>query len=261
VPKLRIEDIELYYEVHGQGEPVLLIHGLGSSARDWELQVPAFAERYQVVAFDVRGHGQSDKPPGPYSVPLFAHDAAALVRALDIAPAHVVGISMGGMIAFQLAVDEPDLVRSLVIANAGSELVVRTLKDRMNVWQRQLLVPLLGMRRVGEALSRRLFIKPEQEALRQMCAKRWAENDPRAYLAATRALVGWSVTDRLAGIRCPVLVVAADQDYTPVSVKEEVVARLPAADLVVIDDSRHATPVEHPERFNEVVLAFLGKQA
>jgi 3-oxoadipate enol-lactonase len=260
MPKLQMEEIALYYEVNGQGEPVLFIHGLGSSTRDWELQVPVFAERYRVVTFDVRGHGQSDKPRGPYSVSRFARDAAALIQALDIAPAHIVGISMGGMIAFQLAVDAPDLVRSLVIVNAGPELKVRSLGEWLSVWQRHLIVLLLGMRKMGEVLGQRMFPMPEQEALRHMFVERWAENDPRAWRAAMQAPVNWSVADRLDEIRCPVLVVAADQDYTPVSAKEAYVARMPAAELVVIEDSRHATPVERPERFNEAVLAFLQRQ-
>ncbi len=113
MPKLRIHDIDIYYEVTGQRTPLALIHGLGSSTRDWERQVPVFSERYQVITFDVRGHGQSAKPPGPYSIALFASDTVELVRALGIGPAHVVGISMGGMIAFQLAVDAPQRIKSL----------------------------------------------------------------------------------------------------------------------------------------------------
>jgi pimeloyl-ACP methyl ester carboxylesterase len=261
MPTLQTEDLELYYEVTGQGDPMLLIHGLGSSTRDWELQVPVFAQRYRVMTFDARGHGQSGRPPGPYSVPQFARDTQALMRALDVAPAHVVGISMGGMIAFQLALDAPELVRSLVIVNAGPELVIRTLGQRLNLWQRHLVALLLGMRKMGEILGQRMFPKPEQEALRHMFVERWAENDPRAWRTAMQAMVGWSVAHRLDEIRCPVLVVTADQDYTPVSAKEAYVARIPQAELVVIEDSRHATPVEKPERFNEVALAFLAGQA
>jgi pimeloyl-ACP methyl ester carboxylesterase len=260
MPRLRINGIDLYFEVMGQGQPVLFIHGLGSSSRDWEPQTACFARRYQVVTFDLRGHGQSEKPPGPYSMPLFASDAAELLKALGLAPAHVVGISLGGMIALQLAADSPALVRSLVIANAGPEYVVRTLKERWQVASRLLMVRLLGMRRLGEVLGKRLFPKPGQIALRQLFAKRWAENDPRAYLASMHAIIGWSVTDRLAGIGVPTLVVAADQDYTPVAVKAACVARMPRAELIVIQDSRHATPVEHPTPFNEATMAFLSRQ-
>jgi len=260
MPVLPLRDINLYYEIAGQGDPVVFIHGLGSSARDWEYQVPFFAPRYRVVVFDVRGHGRSDKPPGPYSVPLFAQDAAALIRALEAAPAHVVGISMGGMIALQLAVDEPALVRSLVVVNSGPELVVRTFRERLMILQRFLIVRLLGMRKMGEVLSQRLFPRPDQAPLRQMFVERWAENDPRAYREAMRALVGWSVADRLGDIRCPTLVIASDQDYTPVSAKEAYVARMPNARLVVIPDAHHAVTVERPEEFNQALLDFLAQQ-
>jgi len=213
-----------------------------------------------VVAYDVRGHGQSDKPPGPYRIPQFAADTAGLIQALGLAPAHVVGISMGGMIAFQLAVDAPDLVRSLIIVNSAPEFVARSLKERLQISQRFLIVRLLGMRKMGEVLGKRLFIKPEQADLRRLFADRWAENDQRAYLDSMRAIVGWSVADRLSSIRCPTLVIAADGDYTPVEQKQAYVARLPSAELVVIEDARHAVPVERPEQFNEAVAAFLAKQ-
>jgi pimeloyl-ACP methyl ester carboxylesterase len=260
MPTLQLHDIRLYYEIAGQGDPVVFIHGLGSSARDWEYQVPFFAPRYRVVVFDVRGHGRSDKPTGPYSVPLFAQDAAALIRALEAAPAHVVGISMGGMIALQLAVDEPALVRSLVVVNSGPELVVRTFRERLMILQRFLIVRLLRMRKMEEVLSQRLFPRPDQAPLRQMFVERWAENDPRAYREAMRALVGWSVADRLGDIRCPTLVIASDQDYTPVSAKEAYVARMPNARLVVIPDAHHAVTVERPEEFNQALLDFLAQQ-
>jgi 3-oxoadipate enol-lactonase len=257
---LRVQDIQLYYETTGQGELLLFIHGLGSSTRDWEKQVAFFSRRYQVITFDVRGHGRSDKPPGPYRVSLFAADTAALIKALGIDPAHVVGLSMGGMIAFQLAIDTPNLVKSLVIVNSGPEFVPRSFKDRLWILQRLLVVRLLGMDNLGKVLGKRLFPKPDQKHLRRMMIERWAENDKRAYLAAFRAIVGWSVVQRLGEIGCPVLVVAADQDYTPVSFKEAYVTKLQDAELAIISDSRHLTPVDRPEQFNEVLMTFLSKQ-
>jgi pimeloyl-ACP methyl ester carboxylesterase len=260
MPKVCVNDIDLYYEITGQGQPVLLIHGLGSSTRDWEYQTTAFSTLYQVVALDVRGHGQSDKPPGPYSIPLFTTDTAELMRSLELGPSHIVGISMGGWIAFQLAIDTPDMVQSLVIVNSGPELIVRSLRDRLNVLQRSLLVRIFGMRKIGEFLSSRLFPKPEQEPLREMFIERWAENDRRAYTESFRGALGWSISDLLHTIMCPTLVVASDEDYTPVSTKEAYVERLPRGELVVIEDARHAVTAERPEDFNKVVLDFLAKQ-
>lgn len=257
---LRIGDIELYYEITGQGQPLIFIHGLGSSARDWELQVAFFSRDFQVVTYDVRGHGRSDKPPGPYSVQLFADDTAELIRSLGIAPAHVVGISMGGMIAFQLAVDAPELVRSLVIVNSAPELIFHSIRDRLQFSQRLLIVRMLGMRQMGAVLSARLFPKPDHQELRRTLVERWAQNDKRAYLDSLRALVGWSVSEGLGDIETPTLVIAADEDYTPVSAKEAYVWKMPHSELVVITDSRHATPAEQPEAFNSTVAEFLARQ-
>lgn len=257
MPKIQVNGIHLYYEIHGEGQPLLFIHGLGSSTRDWELQAPEFSKSYKVITFDLRGHGQSDKPAGPYSMGMFAADAAGLLRRLGIDQAHVAGISLGGSIAFQMAVDAPGMLKSLTIINSTPEVIIRTFQDRLNAWQRLATVQLLGMRNVGRVLGRRMFIKPEQESIRRMFTERWAENDKRAYLRALRALIGWSVLDRIGSISCPTLVIAADQDYTPIAVKENYVAKIPNARLAIISDSRHATPVEHPGEFNRALLEFL----
>ena len=259
MPKIRVGDIDLYYEESGQGPALLLIHGLGSSCRDWEVQVPHFSTHFRVITCDVRGHGRSDKPRSKYSIPQFAADIAELLNALVVGPAHLVGISMGGMIAFQLAVSYPELVKSLVIVNSGPELVVHSLRDLLQVWQRKLIVRLLGMRKMGEVLSGRLFPKEEHAQIRKLFVERWAENDPRAYRNAMQALIGWSVADQISGIKCPTLVIAADGDYTPVEVKEAYVARMSNAGLAVIPDARHAVPVEQPELFNKVVMEFLRR--
>jgi len=259
MPILHVNGIDMHYEKIGEGQPVLLIHGLGSSSHDWEMQVPDFSKQYQVVTFDLRGHGQTQKPPGPYAMSLFAKDTAELVRSLGVAPVHIVGISLGGMIAFQLAVDYPESVKSLVIVNAGPEVMVRTMKDRWQVFFRFALVYVLGMRKMGEVLSKRLFPKEEQASLRELFVERWANNDRLAYLNTLRAIVGWSVADQIHAIETLTLVVSADSDYTPVTTKEAFVAKMPQAKLIVVENSRHATPVDSPEKFNKLVLSFLSE--
>lgn len=257
MPVVRIGNIEMYYEVTGEGPPLLLIHGLGSSTRDWECQVPEFSKHFMVITVDVRGHGKTDRPAGPYSIELFASDIALFLKEIASGPAHVLGLSMGGMIAFQLALDNPELVKSLVIVNSGPELVPKGIKEKFLVKQRILIVRLMGMRRLGKFLWNRLLPEDGQSELRKIFEDRWAENDKSAYLASFKALVGWSVVDRISGIRCAVLVVSADSDYTPVSVKEDYVAKIPGAALTVIKNSRHLTPFDQAEEFNGAVLGFL----
>lgn len=260
MPILHLDDIDLYYEIVGEGEPLLFIHGLGSSTRDWEEQLSFFSKHYKVIVFDVRGHGRSSKPSGPYSISRFATDTKNLLAGLGIASVHVIGISMGGMIAFQLAVSHPQLVKSLIIVNSTPEFVVRSFKLRMQVFIRFFIVRLLGMRRLGKILSKKLFPSPEHEKLRTVFAGRWAENDARAYREAMQAIVGWSVMDRVEAIHCPTLVIASSEDYTPLAVKKAYVERMVKARLVVIDDARHAVPVERPGQFNTVLATFLEEQ-
>jgi 3-oxoadipate enol-lactonase len=259
MPKLRSNGMNLYYEVNGKGQPLLFIHGLGDSTESWENQVAFFSKSYEVVTFDVRGHGQSDKPPGPYSIPLFTQDTAALIQSLHIAPAHVVGLSLGGMIAFQLAVSYPDLIRSMTIVNSGPSMILRSFKQRFEIYRRFFLIRALGMKAMGRFISNRLLPKEEQAETRRMVADRIARNDRRAYLDSTRALVGWSVAEQLGSISCPTLVISGDQDYTPVSVKQAYTAIMPRAELVVIEDSRHVSHIDQPEKFNKVLLSFLSR--
>ena len=257
MPKIKVADIHHHYQVTGEGEPLFFIHGLGSSGRDWQYQVEYFSKHFKVMTYDVRGHGASDKPPGPYSIPQFAADAKSLLQSQIMLPAHVVGISMGGMIAMQLALDAPHGVKSLTIVNTTPDMIVRSFRQRLAVWQRLLLVRFFGMRKVGEVLGSRIFPEEEQTALRQLFVDRWAENDPVAWEESLKGLIGWSVVNRLGEIRCPVLVISADQDYTLISEKEGYVSQFQNAQLIVIENSHHATPVDQPERFNEVLFTFL----
>ena len=261
LPRIQSNKINLYYEVTGQGQPLLFIHGLGSSAQDWELQVGEFSKTYQVITLDLRGHGRSDKPAGPYRMSMFAADTAGLLKSLGVESAHVVGLSLGGGVAFQLAEQSPALVKTLVIVNGAPELVVRTFKDRLQVWQRFAIVRLLGMRGMGQVLSKRLFPEDQHALLREMFVERWAENDPQAYQRAMRAMIGWSMVDRLGSIQCPTLVIAADQDYTPITSKEAYTRLMPNAKLLVIPDAHHAVPVERPDAFNAALKDFLEKHS
>ncbi|SEI24310.1 alpha/beta fold hydrolase [Pseudomonas asplenii] len=248
----------LHYEEHGQGTPLLLVHGLGSSGQDWELQVPVLAEHYRLIVVDLRGHGRSDKPRERYSIAGFTADIVALIEHLQLGPTHLVGLSMGGMIGFQLAVDRPLLLRSLCVVNSAPEVKVRSPGDYWQWAKRWSLARLLSLKSIGKALGAMLFPKPEQADLRRKMAERWARNDKRAYLASFDAIVGWGVQERLSAIACPTLIVSADHDYTPVSLKQSYVKLIPDARLVVIADSRHATPLDQPTVFNRTLLDFLS---
>jgi 3-oxoadipate enol-lactonase len=261
MPMLDINGTNLYYEVSGQGPPLLFLHGLGSCSQDWEFQVAEFSKNYQVITVDLRGHGRSAKPPGPYGMEMLAADVAGLLQALRVESAHVVGLSLGGGIAFQMALSFPSLVKSLVVVNSAPDAKLRTFQQRLMVGTRVAMVRLLGFRRVGEALSKKLFPGRDLAGVRATFIERYVRNDRDGYLAAVRAFVGWSVISQIRNIVCPTLIIASDKDYTPVAIKEAYVAKIPGAKLVVVPDSRHALPVEKPQIFNAVLRSFLDRQS
>lgn len=259
MPRILANGIQLYYEEKGTGQPLVFIHGLGSSTRDWENQMPEFSRSHRVVTLDLRGHGRSDKPQGPYSMAMFSADTSALMKALRLGPASVVGISLGGGIALQLVLDAPELVKTLVVVNSGPAMVGPSADAKKEIETRVQIVQQKGMRAMGEVLSAQLFPKPEQESLRKTFVERWSENDPQAYIEALRAMADWNVTNRLGSIHRPALIISADQDYSPVAAKEAYVKLMPDAELVVITDAHHATPLDQPEKFNAALSAFLAK--
>lgn len=249
--------ISMYYESHGSGSPLLFIHGLGSSTRDWERQADVFAESHRVITVDLRGHGQSDKPGGPYTIELFSSDVVDLIEHLDLVPTSIVGISLGGMVAFQLAADRPDLIDRLVIVNALPDNVLLQ-QARGQIMIRKLIVKVLGLKKMGEVLGARLFPEEGMEQERAQMAQRWAENDKKAYQRSFQAAVDWpGVTGRLDGFDRPAIMISSDGDYVPVGLKQPYLDDLPWMRHVVIENARHGVPMERPERFNAVLREFL----
>ena len=258
MPLVSVNGVVLHYADVGVGDVVLLIHGLGSSSADWELQLPVLTPRYRVIAVDLRGHGQSSKPVGPYSLEMFAGDVAALIDALDIGACHVVGLSLGAMTTLELAASRPDIVRSAVVVNSGPDFIPRTLKEKAMVWQRLTLVRSVGLHRLGQLVANRTLPDGDQVELSERVASVIADNDKGAYLASMNAIVGWSVVDRLDQIASPMLVVASELDYTPVESKRSIVDQAQDARMTVVPDARHLLPIEKPEEFNLILKDFLA---
>jgi pimeloyl-ACP methyl ester carboxylesterase len=167
---------------------------------------------------------------------------------------------MGGMIGFQLAVDQPQLLKSLTIVNSAPEVKIKSFGDFRQFAKRWLLARAFSMETIGRGLGKNLFPDPEQAELRHKIARRWAQNEKHAYLASFSAIVGWGVQEKLSRIDCPTLIVTADRDYTPVALKEAYTQLIPDARLVVIENSRHASPLDQPEAFNQILLSFLDAQ-
>ncbi|RME09213.1 MAG: alpha/beta fold hydrolase [Ardenticatenia bacterium] len=260
MPLFEQNGIRLFYEVHGnpEAEPVLLLHGLGASREMWRLQVEAWRSRYFLIVPDLPGHGDSPPLRAPITIAEMADQVAALVRHLGVGPVHVVGLSMGGMVAQEFALRHPDLVRDLVLVNTFARLPrPRSLRDRLRLWWRSWLLRVAPMRVYARQVARRMFPKPEQAALRTQAAALIARNDRRSVAYAWRAILAFDTFDRLPTLRVPTLVIHGEEDTTvPYVLCQQLAQRIPNARLKTIANSGHATPIDSPNRFNQTVESF-----
>lgn len=261
MPYCRLNDIRMYYDVQGSGPPLLLVHGLGSSHKDWFAQKRIFKQTHTVIAPDLRGHGATEKPSGPYTIPQMARDLAVLLERLDLPPAHVVGLSMGAMISLQLAHDVPEAVRTVTAVNCDPEYRLHTPRRWLSYLFRLTLVRLFGPEVLGRILAPRLLPDPDQGELRRTFIHRYSQNDTHALVASIRAIAGWSIDEELETIRQPALIVASQHDYTDVDRKAIFARQMPDARLAVLPAAHHAVPVERPALFNYQLRAFLAEAA
>jgi pimeloyl-ACP methyl ester carboxylesterase len=251
----------LHYRISGSGPPLLLLHGLGSSAEDWELQVPVFSRFFRVVAVDLPGHGRSAAGPGRLTVEGMAGAVAGLLGELGVGPADVLGLSLGGCVAQALAARHPARVRRLVLVNTFARLQPAGRRGALRMAQRLGLLLAAPMPTVAAHVARGLFPRPEQRGFYEQCVARLGRNRRRAYLAAVLAIARFDARPWLPGLRCPALVVVGDRDQTvPRAAALALYRALPRAELALIEDSGHATPIDHAEVFNEVVVGWLGEE-
>src|SRR5262245_58858147 len=267
MPTTTVRDVELYYEEHGQGDPLLCIMGFATDSTAWLLQTPAFAERYRTIVFDNRGVGRSSKPTGAYTIHGMADDAAALLDHLKIDRAHVLGLSMGGMIAQELALRHPDRVRKLVLAatfpepDAASEEKRKVVFTQMGGTITQdgemkidvaAMNPLDFFQHLLPLVFTPSFIQTELPKLMQMFSGALQYGfSIEAIMGQMQAIRGHKTTDRLATIKAPTMVLTGDADRLISPANSAVLARsIPGARLVEIPGGSHAFNVEMPDRFN-----------
>ncbi len=249
-----------FLDPHPAGSPaVLLLHGLGANGSMWSLQFDdLIAAGYRPIAPDAPGFGDSPYDGRGWNFGRVAAHLAALLRELETGPAHVVGLSMGGVIAQQFALDYPALTRKLVLVSTFSVLRPSTLSQWLYFLQRLVVVHLVGLEQQSKIVARRVFPLPEQEALRQMAAAQIARADPRAYRAAMRHLGLFDSRRRLNEIRVPTLVITGECDSTVSPARQKFLAEgILNARQVVLPGGGHAVAIDQAEAFNRVLLEFL----
>jgi 3-oxoadipate enol-lactonase len=258
------DGVDIAYDVWGRpgGPPVLLIQGLGMDSRGWALQRMAFGRHFRCFAPDNRGVGHTGQPARPYSLEQMAGDALAVLDAEDVASAHVVGASMGGVIAQIIGVMHPERTRSLVLACTSC---------RHHPWRRELLQEWAdtvqergaaglgddGLRwLVGPRLRRRFGV------WLNILARILLNSDPDGFAAQVQAILDApdELRFELRDLRVPVLVITGSQDaLTPIGDAEELAEMIPYAQLVELRGAAHGLMVESPNAFNDAVLDFLER--
>ena len=265
MPTTQANGQTLYHEVHGEGDPLLLVMGLAADTLAWALQVPAFSQQYRTVIFDNRDVGRSSLAVGPYEITDMAQDVLALADALELESFHLVGVSMGGAIAQELALAAPERVRTLTLGmtwprgGAWAAKLSELWSARVEQMSREQRVDELMLLTLSEAF----FENAEAVAfLRGLMLENPHPQPPEAFSRQLDASSRHDTRDRLAALAIPTHVIGAEHDLlVPVWKSRELVELIPDARLSVIDACPHGANVERADEFNRLVLEFIDDQS
>jgi pimeloyl-ACP methyl ester carboxylesterase len=253
----------IYWDQEGHGAPVLLIMGLGYPSYVWHRTRPILTTHYQTIALDNRGVGRSDVPAGPYPIALMASDAAAVLDAAGVESAHVFGVSMGGMIAQEFALQYPKRVRSLILGctAAGGPTAVRAEPEAT-----QMLMARVKMTPEAAAEAAVPFIydsaTPRERIDEDLAVRRPWFPRAEAYAAQLQGILAWEAHSRLSAITAPTLVIHGESDrLVPPGNAELVAERIPGAKLVMIPNASHLFLTDQTEAAHRAILKFLDTQA
>lgn len=263
MPYVADHNVRIYWDEQGQGEPILLIMGLGYTAHMWHRARGWLAEHFRTIAFDNRGVGRSDAPAGPYPITLMAADAAAVLDAAEMERVHVFGLSMGGMIAQEFALQYPGRVRSLILGctAAGGPTVVRSepaatqmLKARAEMTPE--LAATAALPFIYDADTAPDLIEEDLAIRRPWLPK------PESYVAQLEGILAWESYSRLPAISVPTLVIHGENDrLVPAGNGRIIAGRIPGAKLVLIPHAGHILLTDQPQITREAILNFLKTQS
>jgi 3-oxoadipate enol-lactonase len=256
MPYIKSNGIEIYHETHGRGPAMLLIHGLGNDSREWGPLIERLEGRFTPISYDMRGSGRSDKPDGPYTMEGMSADAAGLLKEIAKPPVDVLGFSMGGCVALELALDRPELVRRLVLVSTiPSWRGPYAPSERLKVLFRRTDVSEELLIEVYETIfgaGYREKVPPEEYVARRMDDE--FPQPVEAYLSQLAALEAFDVRDRVGSISAETLVVAGTDDrVVPVENSRWLADKVPGARLETIEGAGHMVPVERPGELAAII--------
>lgn len=259
---VKANGININYEVKGNGENLVLIHGAGDNLNMWYNQFPVFSKGYRTIIYDVRGSGKTESPKGDYSVSLFVEDLYSLMKTIEVEEAFFLGFSMGGRIALELAIDYPDMVKALILANSSP--VSRP--PSANVQKmRQTNIDLLekgDIEKFAETMARSA-LSPDFQSRNPSAYKKYvkvkAQNKPEGLVRLMKTLDVRASPPDLSKIQCPVLLIVGENDLVMgIEQGKQAHQAMPGSKFVVMPTG-HASAIEMPDKFNLTVLEFLSE--
>jgi pimeloyl-ACP methyl ester carboxylesterase len=256
-----VDGVRLNVLDEGAGPVILFLHGLGGCWRDWEPQLESLRDRYRVVVIEHRGHGRSDRVPGPYSIERFAADALGVCRGLGIEHAYVVGLSMGGMIAQRLALLAPELVDALVLCDTFTHMgrqAADYLAQAADLVRAQGFGPLRDLM-PPEITGWSTVTMAERPWVVRNNLREADGNDPDCWAWSVEALLAHDTSDEVGKIRAPVLVVWGAEDAgVPPKLAQPLADALGGAPVVVLQGAGHVCNLEQPAAFDRAITAFFA---
>ncbi|KUM05327.1 alpha/beta fold hydrolase [Chromobacterium subtsugae] len=253
----------LYYLAHGDGPAALLLHGICNSGRAWLPQLEALAAAgYRVIAPDFAGHGASPRLDASYGVANLAADCVALLDQLDLAQAHIVGLSLGGMAAQQLALDAPSRVRSLTVACSFPSTATDEARQMLAGWAQTLREPDGPLKRLEQSWPRNLNAafraSPAGQALYWQWQAQAAQADGASQAHVCEGLADYHLAENLSAIAAPALYLAGECDeVSPPALSQWMAAQVPGARFATLPGAAHVANVDSAAAFNAALLAFL----
>jgi 3-oxoadipate enol-lactonase len=261
--KVTANGIAINYTLEGpaQAPVVTMSHSLATDLSMWDPTVPALKERFRVLRYETRGHGQTDAPKGAYTLEQLADDALGLLKALGIERTHWVGLSMGGMIGQTLALKAPHVFASLSLCDTSSRIPAEAKpawQDRIRIAESQ------GMEPLVEPTLSRWFTEPFRQSRKDVVGKVASmirHTPPAGYAGCCHAISALDLTDRIAAIKMPTIAIVGEDDPgTPVAAHKVIHERIAGSRLEIIPKAAHLANMEQPEAFNKALTGFLFSQ-
>jgi len=250
--KMKVNDIELYYEVYGEGEPLILCHGWMDDCSIWKSQIEFFAKKYKVIVYDHRGHGKSDKPEKNYSIQTLSNDLYSLIQKLNLEKIMIMGNSMGGMTAMVFALGHPDKVSKLVLVGTTARMAFSI---RVQLW---IMMHILPYESFARGVIDYKYYEPSEQVIKEAMERALRTPKYAAHECSLEFTKNYDSRDRISKIKVPTLIIVGDKDkITPVEMSQHLSRKIEGSKLEIIPNSKHIPMIDKVKELNEITEKFI----